>query len=207
MALIVTAIAVLILDQVSKLIIKNILDYGQMIYLLGNFLKLTYINNSGIAFGFLQGKFYLIIIMISFTIFLLIVTAIKLKKLSKLSKVFLGMIIGGALGNFTDRLLFKNVVDFISIFDFPVFNAADSSIVLGTIFLGIRLLFYEKLESDGGASRDDNGEVHSDSERKRMEIGQISDEQITILDFKNNDPKSNKDGENTGKRSGEKNQL
>lgn len=197
---IVTTVAiVLALDQLTKFLVKSSLMYGQTIYLLGNLLKLTHVRNSGIAFGFLQGKFYLIVVMISLTILLLITLAMKLKNLSKLSKIFLGMIIGGALGNFTDRLLHQNVVDFISVFDFPIFNVADSSIVLGTIFLGIRLLFHEKLESDGeDESGYDNSKIYSNDKREGVATGQVSHKSVTILDITNDDSESDKDGEDTG---------
>jgi len=207
--IVITAVIVLLLDQISKWIIRTVLRYGQIVRLIDDFLKLTYVKNSGIAFGFLQGRFYMIIIMISITIMLLLITAVKLKKISTISKICLGMIIGGALGNFVDRLFFKSVVDFISVLDFPIFNFADSSIVLGTIFLGIRLLFHEELESesDNDGSKNDNREIHSDGQRKIMEIGQIFNEQITFLDFQDDDSESNKRRKNTGEQSDKKSEL
>ncbi|MDI3473156.1 MAG: signal peptidase [Thermotogaceae bacterium] len=199
LTIIFTVAIVFALDQLTKFFVKSSLMYGETIYLLGDLLKLTHVRNDGIAFGFLQGKFYLIIVMISLTIILLITFAVKLKSLSKLSKIFLGMIIGGALGNFTDRLLHQNVVDFISVFDFPIFNIADSSIVLGTIFFGIRLLFHEKLESDDeDESGDDDRKIHSNDKGERMATGQISHESVTFLDIPVDDSKSDKNRKDTG---------
>lgn len=209
MIIAITTIAVLLLDQISKWIVRSTLKYGQIVYLVDDFLKLTHVKNSGIAFGFFQGKFYMIIIMISVTMLLLLITALRLKKISTISKICLGMIMGGALGNFMDRLFFKSVVDFISVFSFPVFNFADSSIVLGTIFLGIRLLFYEGLrgESYNDRSGNDNREIHGNDQRAHMETGQISDEQATLLDFQNHDTESDKRRKNSSEWTDEKGEL
>ena len=90
------------------------------------------------------------------TIFIILgVIYFKNKNMSKLSKLSIAMIAGGATGNFIDRLRLGYVIDFIdvrfgSFYDFPVFNIADSVVVCGTILMIILILFnkFETIDSN-----------------------------------------------------------
>ena len=148
--------ASIVLDQVTKMWAIAVLKNGVSIKLIGDFLRFTYAENRGAAFSILQNQriFFLII-----TIIMLIVLAyiyFKTKNITKLSKLSIGMIAGGAIGNFIDRVRFGYVVDFIdvrfgSIYNFPIFNIADSFVVCGTILMIILILFnkFEKSEING----------------------------------------------------------
>ena len=148
--------ASIVLDQVTKMWAIAVLKNGGSIKLIGDFLRFTYAENRGAAFSILQNQriFFLII-----TIIMLIVLAyiyFKTKNITKLSKLSIGMIAGGAIGNFIDRVRFGYVVDFIdvrfgSIYNFPIFNIADSFVVCGTILMIILILFnkFEKSEING----------------------------------------------------------
>lgn len=166
-----------VLDQVTKLSVKGFsipflnfqyhgMYYGQSIPIIGDFFRLTYVENPGMAFGLDFGdtfKFWLTSFSLIATIGL-IVYLYFVRKESLTLRVPLAMILGGAIGNFIDRafygLLFKydslffgRVVDFFdfnffnieilgrSFERFPIFNIADISVTLGVITL---LLFYKK---------------------------------------------------------------
>jgi len=146
-----------VLDQVSKLWAADVLKDGGSIKILGNFLRLTYAENKGAAFSILQDQriFFLIttILMLMFLGYIYF----KTKNISNLSKISIAMISGGAIGNFIDRLRLGYVVDFIDVrfgnlYNFPVFNIADSIIVCGTLLMVILILFNKFETSEGNES-------------------------------------------------------
>lgn len=138
----------MILDQLTKwLIVKN-LQIGESIEIIENFLYITSHRNRGAAWGILQGQmwfFYVITIVVIIGIVIYIQKAVKGKWLMGVS---LGLMLGGAIGNFIDRVFRKEVVDFINTYifgyDFPVFNIADSALVIGVILLMIQMLKEER---------------------------------------------------------------
>lgn len=146
----------IILDQLTKLWAIEVLKDGGSIKIIGEFLRFTYAENRGAAFSILQDQreFFIIV-----TIIMLIALAyiyFKTKNITKLSKLSIGMIAGGAIGNFIDRVRFGFVVDFVdvrfgSFYNFPIFNIADSFVVCGTILMIILILFnkFEKSELNG----------------------------------------------------------
>lgn len=148
--------ASIILDQLTKLWAIKVLKDGGSIKIIGDFLRFTYAENRGAAFSILQDQRVFFIIV---TIIMLVVLAyiyFKTKNITKLSKLAIGMIAGGAIGNFIDRVRFGFVVDFIdvrfgSFYNFPIFNIADSFVVCGTILMIILILFnkFEKSEVNG----------------------------------------------------------
>lgn len=144
--LILTALIILA-DQLTKFTAIKYLKGQSPIVLIKNFLSLHYTENSGAAFGILQQKRILFIIIT--TIFLIMVTFYIIKyfnELSLISKIGVSVLLGGAIGNFIDRVRYGFVVDFISVriaksYDFPVFNIADMAIVLGTLIIVYVVLF------------------------------------------------------------------
>ncbi len=144
------ALFVIALDQFTKwLIVKN-LELGESIKIIENFLYITSHRNRGAAWGILQGQmwfFYIITVLVIIGIVYYIQKAVRGNWLFGVS---LGLMLGGAIGNFIDRVFRKEVVDFINTYifgyDFPVFNIADSSLVIGVILLMIHM-FMEERES------------------------------------------------------------
>lgn len=135
----------IIVDRVSKLWAIGTLKGGKDIVIIDKFFQLSYLENRGAAFGILQNK---VIFLSIFTIILILGLSIflyKNRKKSKLLSISLSLIIGGALGNFYDRIIYKYVVDFILLhykdkYYFPTFNMADVFVVCGTILLAIYIL-------------------------------------------------------------------
>jgi len=145
------ALIVFLLDYVSKKIIERTLEIGEQIPVLGNFFIITSIRNRGAAFGILQEQrlFFLIItvIVVAGIIWYMVRSA---KRGSKLLLISLAMILGGAFGNFLDRALYGEVVDFLQFnfgsYTFPVFNLADTGICVGVALVILDSLIDRKQE-------------------------------------------------------------
>ncbi|MBJ6363176.1 signal peptidase II [Paenibacillus sp. GCM10012307] len=130
------ALLVFIVDWITKKVIATNLQIGDKISVIGNFFVITSHRNKGAAFGILEGQriFFLIItvIVVAGIIWYIYVNR-KSGKPMLLSA--LGLVLGGAVGNFLDRALYGEVVDFLQFtfgsYIFPIFNVADSAIVCG----------------------------------------------------------------------------
>jgi signal peptidase II len=141
MLLLVIALAVIGLDQLTKYLIRANMELGESIPNTG-IIRLTYVTNTGGAFGIFANQTFLLALaaIIGIAVFLVYLRYIPLK--SRLLKIGLGLDLGGAIGNLIDRLrLERKVTDFIDIGPWPVFNVADSAIVVGTILIAYYLLF------------------------------------------------------------------
>jgi signal peptidase II len=146
------ALAVIFIDQVTKWMIVKEMYYGQSITVIENFLYITSHRNRGAAWGILQGQmwfFYLITVVV---VVGLIIYIQKLKKQDKWFGIALALMLGGAIGNFIDRVVRKEVVDFVNTYiftyDFPIFNVADSALVVGVIIMFIMTLFEGKMKKE-----------------------------------------------------------
>jgi len=133
--LLVVVLLTLIIDQSSKAIIKYMLAEGQSIPILPFVFHLTYIRNPGAAFGLFADQTIFFIIATLFVITLVMLVARRIPESRWLLKLSLGLILGGAVGNLLDRLRYGLVVDFLDFRVWPVFNLADSAIVLGACLL------------------------------------------------------------------------
>lgn len=137
------ALFILFLDIITKQLIVNSLFEHQSITIIKNFFYLTYAKNDGIAFSFLEGKVPFIIIMTVIVIFL-ILKYLKENDPTKIEMYCYGLIIGGAIGNLLDRVLYGYVIDFLDFYlfsyHFPIFNLADTSIVIGIFIIFIASL-------------------------------------------------------------------
>ena len=125
-----TALATLVLDQLSKAIVRIHLPFGEVASL--GFLDFRQVRNPGTAFGLITSKAWPLFV-VSVVVFSLLILVLW-KWGGPGSWVFqmgLGLIIGGALGNIIDRLALGEVVDFIDVGFWPVFNIADIAIVAG----------------------------------------------------------------------------
>lgn len=138
------AVLVLALDYITKQMAEHFLNFAQPVYVLPVF-DLTLLYNKGAAFSFLAAEsgwqrwlFALIAIGVSAV---LLGWLLRLKTSERWLSVALTLIIGGALGNLHDRLLYGHVIDFLHVhWDqhyFPAFNIADSAITIGAIMLAI----------------------------------------------------------------------
>ncbi|QIY70524.1 signal peptidase II [Streptomyces sp. RLB1-33] len=144
------------LDLVSKLIVVAKLEHHAPIQIIGDWLRLEAIRNAGAAFGF--GEAFTIIFTVIAAAVIVVIARLARKLYSLPWAIALGLLLGGALGNLTDRIfrspgIFEGaVVDFIAPKHFAVFNLADSAIVCGGIL--IVLLSFRGLDPDGTVHKD-----------------------------------------------------
>jgi len=127
-------------DYIIKLKVKSNMNVGESIKVIGDFFKITYIQNKGAAFGMLQDKQIVFLVVGFITIAFLI--NLFLKTNDNITKTSISMVIGGAIGNIIDRLLYGYVVD---MFDFSgvwsyIFNFADVCVVLGVGILALAII-------------------------------------------------------------------
>jgi signal peptidase II len=142
------AALIIALDQVSKEWVRaTIQKYTYIIPFpqLGNAFLLEHVENNGAAFGILQNQNRMLIIVALVVSTAILAFAPRLPKDEWLSRVFLGMQLGGALANLLDRINHGYVTDFIRVgfpgyYYWPTFNMADSAIVVGVIGLGIMII-------------------------------------------------------------------
>ncbi|MFD2044028.1 signal peptidase II [Ornithinibacillus salinisoli] len=142
------AVIIIGIDQFTKwLVVKNMELYEQ-ITIIDNFFNLTSHRNSGAAWGILEGKMVFFYIITVIVIIGVLYYMHKFAKENKLFAIALSFILGGAIGNFIDRLMHQEVVDFFDFiifgYDFPIFNIADSSLVVGVGLVIIATILDEK---------------------------------------------------------------
>jgi signal peptidase II len=156
------ALVVLILDQVTKWIIVHKLALYETRSVIGDFFQITSHRNRGAAFSILQGQRWFFIVI---TIVVVIGIVWYLQKMRrerrKLMCFALSLLLGGAIGNFADRALFGEVVDFLQFnfhfswfgkeiyYTYPIFNIADSAIVIGVILIFLDSLLSWRKEKRG----------------------------------------------------------
>ena len=138
-----------LIDQISKIIISNILTKGKSIEVIKSFFYLTYTHNEGAAFSILLGK-RIFLILIAIIIIALLIYYIKKNKIEgRLNKMSLSLIIGGAFGNLIDRIVRGYVIDFLDFYlvydkaehHYPAFNIADCVICVGVAMAIICQIF------------------------------------------------------------------
>lgn len=135
-------------DQASKFYIHRHVEYLSMTPVIDKFFYITYTRNSGAAWGIFQnGRYFFIAVTIVVSLVLLYML---IKNDNFILRLSLSFILGGAMGNFIDRVLVGSVVDFLDFhfgsYHFPTFNIADSFVVAGTFLLAYYILFIQKDE-------------------------------------------------------------
>lgn len=141
-------IATFLVDQLSKIIIQSLLGRGESIPVLPPLFYLTYVLNPGAAFGILANQTVLFIVAAILAIGGVMAGYRRLPAGRILLHLGLGLTVGGAAGNLADRLRFGQVVDFLDFRVWPVFNLADTAIVIGA-----GLLIWDLLHSPGGGPK------------------------------------------------------
>ena len=139
------------LDQWSKYLTVQNISLGETKEFIPGFLSLTHLRNTGAAWSVLEGKmifFYVITVIVSVVIIYLL---IKNYKKSIWYSVGLSFVLAGAIGNFIDRVRLGYVVDMLQtdFMNFPIFNVADSTLVVGVICIFIYLILDEKAAKEG----------------------------------------------------------
>lgn len=155
------SLLVVLLDQLTKLWVRSSMALGDSIPVLGrDFFRLTHVENSGVAFGIQTLGVPILIVFNAIASLVLIIVLLRSSQAGparypRLVEISLALILGGALGNLIDRVLFGYVTDFLD-FDFPdfimtrwpVFNVADSAVTIGMTLWCIYLVFFAKRKSN-----------------------------------------------------------
>ena len=138
------SIIFVVIDQILKLVISNNIKLNTEIDVIKGLFYITNVHNDGAAFSMLSGNIIFLIFITIISLVVIYLFFIKDKKLKNIEIVLTSMLIGGIVGNFIDRIIYRYVIDYIGvmIFDypFPIFNFADIFIVIGTFLIIIAIL-------------------------------------------------------------------
>lgn len=144
---------IVLLDQISKFIVDRTMPLNHSIPVIENLFSLTYIRNTGAAFGILAGSHaaFRLPFLIFFSLLAIAFIVMMLRRLQESERglmIALTFILGGAIGNLVDRVVYGEVIDFLdfywSRFHWPAFNFADSFITVG-----VMITFYYLVRSRG----------------------------------------------------------
>ncbi len=159
-------IVVIMLDFISKNIVKAVMQLGDSIEVLPNVFSITFVLNKGAAWGMFADRRWIFMVFSTVAIAVIAVILAKNQKSHLLFRISLSLVLGGGIGNMIDRCFYGetlfsgSVVDFIEVtfIDFPVFNIADSAVCVGVALMFVYIIFFdgkktktEKISGDSNA--------------------------------------------------------
>ncbi len=142
------AIGIILLDQISKFLIENSMELGDSLPVIEGIFHITYILNPGAAFGILENQRLFFILIATIMILMTGYIYPRIPQKSKMLRLGVGMLFGGAVGNLIDRIRTGLVVDFFDFKIWPIFNIADIFIVVGVGMI-IITMFYADCKMKG----------------------------------------------------------
>ena len=143
MAFYLTFVLAVISDYLTKTWIRSNLALGETRVIINDLLRITHWRNSGAAFGMFKDANTYLAVLGAMCVVISVAIYPKFKVFGPVFAVALALVAGGAFGNLIDRILFQSVTDFISVKYFtPIFNVADSAIVIGSILMIGVVLFH-----------------------------------------------------------------
>jgi signal peptidase II len=134
--LLVLTIVLILIDQISKFLISKIGNIGN------GFFRIENVYNSGIAFGINSDNIKNIILSVFVICIVIYFTYNQRKMIDRRTTIALSMVIAGGISNIIDRIFRGAIFDFIAIWKFPIFNLADSFVVIGWILFIICLIIF-----------------------------------------------------------------
>ena len=157
----VIAVALVILDQVVKVLVRTYIPLGTSVGFLPGIMDLTYVQNTGAAFSLFREHTWLLALISAVASVVLVVLLIRRVFSSTAANVLLSVVLSGAVGNLIDRLFLGYVTDMFktTFMNFDVFNVADICLVCGIIALCVYVAFFESREKkeDGHDAADPEG--------------------------------------------------
>ena len=159
------ALAVVVLDQVSKQLVLRAIPVHQGFDVIGGFFSLVHVRNRGMAFGFMNRPgfelgFYLLTGVTFLAVLFLVFWFMRLRAEEHGMTLSLSLIAGGATGNLVDRVRLGEVIDFLDFYigslHWPAFNVADSAITVGTLWLALQLVAPSLAKPNPDGSRPGN---------------------------------------------------
>ncbi len=123
----------ILVDQITKILVDNLMALYSTVPIIPDFLHLTYIQNKGAAFGMLSNHRWVFMVISTIAIIAMGIYLFRFCKERMLFKVGLALIISGGIGNMIDRVIYGYVIDMIDfrVINFAVFNVADSFVCIG----------------------------------------------------------------------------
>ena len=144
------ATIIVIIDQVLKIVIDNILSINESIQVIPDIFYITKVYNTGAAWSLFEGSGVLLII-IAIVAFFLLLKYQNVFVENKRNTLAFALIYGGLVGNLIDRVIYGYVIDYLHIYifglSFPVFNLADTAIVIGFLLVIIAIIKGEEHDS------------------------------------------------------------
>lgn len=149
------AVLLVIVDQVTKHLVRAHISLGQDIPFIPHILELTYVKNTGAAWSILEEHTWLLTLVSAVVVIVICWLVVKKFFTGWVGLTAAALLLAGGVGNLIDRVLFGYVTDMLQtvFMDFPVFNFADCCITVGTVLLCIYVLFFvkdDKKEADHG---------------------------------------------------------
>lgn len=132
----------LLIDQLTKWLVRANMMLGESIPVINNVFHLTYIENPGAAFGMFANKTYFFVFFTIIVIGMMLYLYIKQPNKRSMLSCSLALVVSGAIGNLIDRVAKGTVTDMFDFHIWPVFNIADMAVVIGLLYLAYRLIFH-----------------------------------------------------------------
>ena len=146
------SLLLVIIDQAVKILVISKMALQQSIQVINNFFNITYVRNTGAAWSILSGNVLLLIVVSIVALIGIYYYLIRDKKLNRIDIISYSMLIGGIIGNLIDRVIHGYVIDYLDFkifnYNFPIFNIADTLIVISIIIIGISLIVGEYREQN-----------------------------------------------------------
>lgn len=142
-------VLVIVLDQITKTLVRNALSLGESRTLIPGFADLTHVQNTGAAFGLLNAidfpyKPVVMLVIASLALLAIAAYGTQLGFHDRLARVGLALILGGAFGNLLDRIIHGHVIDFVDVYwrdvHFWAFNVADTAISVGAVLVLLEMI-------------------------------------------------------------------
>ncbi len=133
------AIGIVLLDQLTKGYIQATMYPGESTAVLGNLISFTYVLNPGGAFGLFPGSRWMITGISAILISLAVYKQREIRQAGSTLSIAITLGIAGALGNMIDRIRLGEVIDFIDLGFWPVFNVADIAVISGVVLIILRI--------------------------------------------------------------------
>ena len=150
------AVLIVFVDHVAKMLARANLGHGQVVEIIPGYLRLSFVRNTGIAFGIFDGihsvwKPYILAAIAIIALAVIVFYSVRMPRDRTLMQVALAATMGGILGNFLDRIFRGYVIDFIEFhvhesFYWPNFNIADSAITIGIALLLLDTVIHPNME-------------------------------------------------------------
>jgi signal peptidase II len=141
--IIIISTLVFFIDQLVKLIVSLNLNLNSSINIISDFFKITYLTNTGAAWSIFNNHSYLLIF-ISLAVFIFLIYYSHYFIMNKHNTIAFGLVFGGLLGNLFDRIFHGYVIDYLDFklinYNYPVFNLADTALVIGIVMLIVAIV-------------------------------------------------------------------